>query len=184
MVGAFGQDPHALQSQADLPADVLPLVLRGHIHVARMVEGLGGGVAVHIGFEEVEFEFRPDLHGKPQVLGLPDGPAQQGPAVQGEGPPIGIADLAEHPDHLPPAGPPGHQGQGGGNGEEKQVRLHHAAEAPDGGGIKGNALGESALELLGHDGNILLSSGNVAECQADELHILLLHIGVNILFGV
>ena len=184
VVGAFRDNAHALQGQADLPADILPLVLRGHVHIARMVKGLSGGVAVGIGFKEVKFKFRPDLYGKTQLPGFPDGLAQQGPAVQGEGAAVGVADLAEHPHHLPPAGPPGQHRQGGGDGKQEQIRFRRVAEACHGRGIKGNALRKRTLQLLGHDGNILLPSGYVAEDQADELYILGLHIGEHIFFGI
>ena len=177
MVGALRGNAHALQHQADLPADVLPLVLRGYVHIARMVKGLGGGVSVGIGLKKVELKFRADLHGDPLAFCLPHRIRQQSPAVHGVGPPIGIADIAKHPHHLAPAGPPGKIRQGFRDGEQEQVRLLHPAEAPHSGAIKGNALGERAFELLGHDGNIFLFSRSVAEDQANELHILLLHIG-------
>ena len=59
---------------------------------------------------------------------------------------------------------------------QKQIRPHRASEACNGGGIKGNAVGKSALQFLRHDRDILLSAGHITKSQADELHILLLHV--------
>ena len=59
---------------------------------------------------------------------------------------------------------------------EEQIGMHLIAEAGDGRGIDGNTVLKSPLQLLGHDGNILIASVYIAEGKADEFHILLLDI--------
>ena len=176
VMGALRLDAHVLQIQADFPADVLPLILRGHVHIAGMIEGFVGGISVFIGFEQVEFKLRAEADLAAQLACLPDRILQNGAAVHGEGPSIGMADVAEHLHHLAPAGPPGKHIQSGRNGMQKQIRPHWTSKARDGGGIKGNAVGKSALQFLRHDRDILLSAGHITKSQADELHILLLHV--------
>jgi len=50
------------------------------------------------------------------------------------------------------------------------------AEARDGGGVDGDAVRKGPLQLLGHDGNILIAAVHITEGKADEFHILLLDI--------
>ena len=59
---------------------------------------------------------------------------------------------------------------------EEQIGMHLVAEAGDGGSIDGNAVLKGSLQLLGHDGNVLIASVYIAEGKADEFHILLLDI--------
>ena len=68
VVGAFRLNAHLLQHQADLPPDVLPLVRRGNVHVAGVVVGHLGGVAVLIGLEQVELHL--GAEGEGIALGL------------------------------------------------------------------------------------------------------------------
>ena len=64
---------------------------------------------------------------------------------------------------------------------QEQVRTHRPAKACNGRGIKGNAIGKRPPQLLGHDGDVFLFPRNITKSQADELHILLLHILVYVL---
>ena len=56
MVGGFRLNSHALQRQADLPADVLALVVRGDIHIGCPVVGNVRRFAVFIQLKEVKFQ--------------------------------------------------------------------------------------------------------------------------------
>ena len=58
---------------------------------------------------------------------------------------------------------------------KQQIGADLAAEALHRRGIKGDPVGEGALELTWHDGHVVLLSIDVAEGQADKLDILLLH---------
>ena len=94
---------------------------------------------------------------------------------------VRVSDGAEHLYHLAATGSPGQNIERGGNGVQEQVRTHRPAKACNGRGIKGNAIGKRPPQLLGHDGDVFLFPRNITKSQADELHILLLHILVYVL---
>ena len=170
MVGAFRLNAHLLQHQADLPPDVLALVRRSDVHVTGTVVGFLGGVAVLIGLEQVELHFGAEGEGVALGLRLCHRFFQDRSAVRGERGAVRVSHLAEHPHHAADLRPPGECHQGGGIRMEEQVGAHRTAEAGDGGGIEGDAGGERLGQFTGQDGNVLLSSKNIAEGQADELH--------------
>ena len=59
---------------------------------------------------------------------------------------------------------------------QEQVGVYLVTEAGNGRGVKGDTIFKRAVKLVRMDGDILLLSGQVAECQTDELHVLLRHI--------
>ena len=58
------------------------------------------------------------------------------------------------------------------------------SKAVNGRGIDGDAVLESPLQLLGHDGDVLVASVDVTEGQADKLHVLLLNVLDNFLWCI
>ena len=58
---------------------------------------------------------------------------------------------------------------------QQQVGTDVTAETVDSRGVNGDAKGKGALQLAGHNGHIVLLAVNIAECQTDEFHFLLLH---------
>ena len=70
MVGTLRPDAHALQGKAHLPADILPLVGRGNIHIPGIIVGDPGGLAVLVPAEEVKFHLRAEGEGQSRRLGI------------------------------------------------------------------------------------------------------------------
>ena len=147
VVGALGGNPHAGQGQADLPADVLPLVVGGDVHVPGSVIGDFGGLAVFVPFKQVKLLFRAKEKAEAPLFRPRYGVAEQGPGVAGEGPAVGVVDGAEHAHHLPVLRPPGQQHQGVRVGPEQQVRPGLVPEAGDGRGVEGDAVLEGTGQL-------------------------------------
>ena len=175
VVGAFGLNAHLLQHQADLPADVLAPVVGSDVHVAGLVVGDGGVSAVLVQLKQIEFHF--GAEGKVVASGVRIGHRlfQDAAGVPLEGAAIGMENIAEHPHHLALLGPPRQLYQRGRVRPQQQVGACLTAEALDGGGVDGDAVFKSAAQLTGHNGHIVLLSVDVAEGQADEPDILLLH---------
>ena len=69
--------------------------------------------------------------------------------------------------------PPGEDGDGRRVGVEEEVGADLPAEARDGRGVEGDAVGKGPLYLVGHDRNVFLPAVDVAEGKADELDVLL-----------
>ena len=59
---------------------------------------------------------------------------------------------------------------------QEQIGVNLTAKSGNGGSIDGDAVGEGAGELAGHDRNVLLIAVDVAERHADELDVLFLDI--------
>ena len=175
MVGALRPDPHPLQHQADLPADRLPPVIRRDVHIARMVVGDAGGLAIFIEAKQVELHLRAKRELNAPGAGICYRPLQDAPGIPLKGSAVRIGDVAEHPHHLALLRPPRKLDQCGGIRVKQQIGADLAAEALHRRGIKGDPVGEGALELTWHDGHVVLLSIDVAEGQADKLDILLLH---------
>ena len=89
VVRALGLDAHLLQDHADLPADVLSLVLGSHVHIARLVIGLGGGIARLVGLKEIKFHLRAESKGVTLLSGLGHSLFQQPTGVGIRGVPSG-----------------------------------------------------------------------------------------------
>ena len=68
VVGGLRLDAHVDKSKADLPADILSFVLRGHIHVAGPVKGDLCGIPILIRLEKVEFHLRSKIDLQPLLL--------------------------------------------------------------------------------------------------------------------
>ena len=174
MVAALGVEAHLLQSQADIAADVLAFVERGRLEVTAFVEGDAGRLSVLVPLEEVKLAFGSDGKGVAQLLRLGFGVLEQAAAVAGKAAAVGVLDVAEHADGPSLGGPPGHDGDGGGVGFEKKVRLVGVEESPDGRSVEADAIPERPLKLLAGDADVLHVAENVAERELDEPDILLL----------
>ena len=173
MVGAFRPDAHALQRQADLPADVLPLISRGNIHISGVVIGDAGGLAVLIPAEQVKLHLRAEGERQPRRLCILHSLFQQAPGIRLDDLTAGTADCAEHPHHAAMLRPPRKHAEGTGIGMQQQIGVNLAAEAGDGGAVNGDAIAERPIQFRGHDGNVLLAAFHIAEGHSDELHVLL-----------
>ena len=129
MVRAFRSDAHAFQRQADLPADVLPLISRGNIHISGVVIGDAGGLAVLIPAEQVKLHLRAEGERQPRRLCILHSLLQQAPGVRLNDLTAGAADCAEHPHHAPMIGPPWQHAERARVRLQKQIGVDLAAEA-------------------------------------------------------
>ena len=184
VVGALRENAHALQRQADLPADVLSFVLRRHVHIARLVEGFLGGLALLVQTEKVKLHLRTEAEFITLCRGVRHGPAQKGAGVSVKGRAVRVDDVAEHMRHPPALGAPGQLLQRVGVGAQEKVAALVHVKAADGGGVKGDAVVEGAGQLPRHDRHVALLAVNVAERHADELDVLLQNILHHFIAGV
>ena len=107
MVGAFRPDAHALQRQADLPADILPLVCRGNVHVTGMVIGNFGRLAVLVPLEQIKLHLCSEGKGQPGLFCILYRFLQQTPGIRSDHGAVRLGHGAEHPHHPPMFRPPG-----------------------------------------------------------------------------
>ena len=184
VVGALRKDAHLGQGEADLPADVLSLVIGGGVHIAGPVVGKAGGIAVFIPLEQVELLLRTEEEGVPLLPGPGRCIPQQGPGVALKGPPVGIDDGAEHAHHLAVLRPPGQEHQSLRVGAQQQVGAGLVPEARDGRGVESDAVFKGSGQLRGHDGDIFLPPEHIAEGQMDKGHFLLQDVLEDLFFGI
>ena len=173
MVGAFRQDSHLLQSQADFPAHVFPLVLRSNVHISGIVIGNLCCFAGFIQPEQIEFHLRAEGEADALFFGFRKDFTEKRSGVRFHHPAVRIRNGTEHAHDLPMFRPPRKKRQSGGIRMEQKIGMYFPAEARDGGGVYGNAVCKRALQLPGGNGNILLLAVNVAEGETDEFYILL-----------
>ena len=176
MVGALREDAHPLQRQANLTANVFALVLRGHVHVSRLIERFLRGLALLVELEEVEFHFRAEAERIALRRGFLRRRAQQRPAVPVKGCAVGADDVAEHVGHTAALGPPGQLLQRVGVGAQEEVGALVHIKAADGRGVERNAVFKGAGQLPGHDRHVALFTVNVAKGHADKFDVLLQNI--------
>ena len=181
MVRAFRPDAHAFQRQADLPADILPLVCRGNVHVTGTVIGNFGRLAVLVQPEQIEFHLRSEGKGQSGLFGVLYRFFQQAPGVRADDGAVWLGHGAEHPHHPSMLRPPGQHTEGGRVRAQQQIRVDLPAEAGNGGAVDGDTVLEGPVQFLRHNGDIFLAARRVAEGHADELHVLLRRILLDLL---
>ena len=77
VVAGLDLKAHLLQGHADLPPGALPVVQGAQIEVARLVVGLGGGLALLVGLEQEELRLRAHIETVvAHVVGLLDHPLE------------------------------------------------------------------------------------------------------------
>ena len=77
--------------------------------------------------------------------------------------------------------PPGQHTEGGRVRAQQQIRVDLSAEAGNGGAVDGDTVLEGPVQFLRHNGDIFLAARRVAEGHADELHVLLRRILLDLL---
>ena len=77
--------------------------------------------------------------------------------------------------------PPGQHTEGGRVRAQQQIRVDLPAEAGNGGAVDGDTVLEGPVQFLRHNGDIFLAARRVAEGHADELHVLLRRILLDLL---
>ncbi len=162
---------HFLQRQADLAAGVFAFVQRSHVQIAALIAGLLGGLALHVGFEQVELAagahftlialILKGLHGFPQIAAKI---ALVGSAVH-------VVQFTEETYHTTGLGPPRQNGQGRGVRFQQQVLVRCLQQS---GGIERNAVCNGTVQFPWHDGNIFHISKRVAKGHANEFYVIFL----------
>ena len=172
MMGAFGLNTHLLQHQANLPADMLALIVGGNVHIACLVMGEGSGLAVFIQLEQIKLHLGSEEEGIALLPRVLHRPGENGARVRFKRAPVGVVDRAEHAHHAPVLGSPRQDAKRRGVRAQDKVGVYLAAEARDCRGVDGNAIVKRPVQLVRHDRDILESAHHVAEGHADELDVL------------
>ena len=176
MMRAFRTDPHLFQHQTDLTADILALILRRYVHIARFIIRETGRAAVIIQLEEIKFHLCAEDERRVQILCVADSAFQQSARIALKGSLIRISDVAEHPHHSSMLRPPRQDQQRVRIGMQQEIRMGFITKTVNGRRIESNAAGKCSGELSGHDGNVFLPAITVAEGQTDEFHIFFTHV--------
>ena len=172
VVGELHRDPHLLEHEDGLAAEVVGGAPGHVVKVAGVVSGADAPVGVTV--DQVELDLRVDVAGE-AGLGDPGELALEHGARIGAGRlAVGREDIAEHAGHTVIPVPPRQHLEGGGIRRQKHVGLEDAGQALDGRSVEADALLEGALDLGRRDGHGLELSGDVSEPQADEADVAFL----------
>ena len=99
MVGAFGLNAHSLKRQTNLTADVLPLIVRGNVHIACVVIGNLCRFSVLIAGEKIKFHFGTEGEADALFLCVFNRIFEYRPCVRDERSAVKVSDGAEHSDN-------------------------------------------------------------------------------------
>ena len=172
VVAAFRDDAHVFQCQANIPADVLALVQRRHVHVAGAVLRVQGNIPRVVGLEKVELVLRADLERQPQRFRLFDLLAEDTPAIPGKERTVRQEAVAHHAGDAPRLRTPRQEGDGLRVRAQEQLAMADIAEALDRRRIEGDAAAECPVELRGHDGDVFERAEQIDECQTDKFDVV------------
>ena len=129
VVRTFRANPHLAERQADLPPDVLALVLRRNVHITCAVVGDAGRFAVLVPLEQIKFHLRAERKRNAALRRRIHCVLQDAPRVGCKRRPIRMQDVAEHPHHAPMIGPPWQHAERARVRLQKQIGVDLAAEA-------------------------------------------------------
>ena len=183
VVAVLGAHAHLLHGQADVAAQVLACVQRGHVEVTAEVDGDAGGAAMVIVLEQIELALGPHVAGQPQLAETAAHLAQEPPAVAAKGVAVRPFHVAEELHHPALGGTPGQDGHGGEVGPEHQVALFHLHEPGNGAAVKADAVLQRLGQVPGQHGDVLLCAEDVAEGEPHEFDVVVLHKIQDILLG-
>ena len=99
MVGAFRFYAHSLKRQANLTADVLALIVRGNVHIARVVVGNLCRLSVLVAGEKIKFHFGTEGEVDALFPCVLDRIFEYCPCVRTERSAVKASDGAEHSDN-------------------------------------------------------------------------------------
>ena len=185
MVGRLNLISHLLQSQADAPTGGLAVIQGAQVEVARLVVGLGGGLALPIGLKQEKFRLGSHVKGVvPHGLGPLQNPLQHAPRVTYKGGTVRVVHIADQPGHLGLLRLPGENDEAVQVGIQVLVGLVDADKALDGRAVQHDLVVHRLLNLGGGDGYVFQLAENVGELHPDELHVFFPHRADDILFGI
>ena len=170
VIGVLNRDGHLLEHERGLAAQVVGVVKRGEVEVARVVLGLELGLAIGV---EV-LDLGADVGDVALLVRLGEDLEQAGARVALEGLAVGRVHVAEDAGHGGLARAPRQHAEGIGVGEGEHVGFLEGDEAVDGGAVEADALLKRLLKLLGRDRERLEVAQNIGEPQTDEADIALL----------
>ena len=170
VVAVLHADPHLLEGEDRLAAQVRRPVHGEAVEIAAHVEELGGLV----GGEIEELEFGTDIEGVALVVDLLQGPLQHIAGIALVGGAVGILDVADHPRDRPVGGPPGDDLEGRGIGHGDHVALLDPAETRDGGAVEPHPLFHPLFQFVGGDAEDLLDPEDIGKPELDETDVFLL----------
>ena len=183
VVAVLGGHAHLLHGQADVPAQVLACVQRGHVKIAAKINGDAGGAAVVIVLKQVELHLGAHVAGEAQLFELAVHLPQKAPAVAAKGRAVRLFHVAEKLHHPALGGAPGQDGHGGKVGPEDEVALLHVHKACNGAAVKADAVLQGFGQIAAQDGDVLLDAEDIAESKADEFDVVVLHKIKDVLLG-
>ena len=167
-------EAHRLEREHDLAPDVLALIDRAQVEVARGVVGLGRRDAV-LGLKEEELRLGAGVHRVALRGGHRDHLLQAGARVADERLAVRRVDVADHPrDLLAGRAGPREHAERREVGTEVHVRLFDADEPFDRRSVEHDVAVERLLELAIGNLDVLDGAEDVGELQAHELHLLAL----------
>ena len=174
VVAVLGRKAHLLHGQADVPAQVLACIQRGHIEIAACVDGDAGGTAMVVVLEEIELALSAYIAAQAQISEPAVDVPQEAAAVAAEGGVVRLFHVAEELHHPPLGGAPGQDGRGGQVGPEDKVALLHMHEARNGAAVEADALFQRLGQVAGQHGDVLLNAKDVTEREADKFYVVVL----------
>ena len=148
---AFRTDAHLLQCQTDLPADILPPVLRSNIHISCFIVGDLCRLVLFIKLKQIEFLFRAEGKGISCPPRIFHRPFEQTAGIAFEGCTVRIGYAGEHPNDFSMLRTPRKDHQRVRIRVKQKIALCFIAKACDGGCIECNTIFKGARQLLRHD---------------------------------
>ena len=171
VVAVLDADPHLLEGEDRLPAQVRRPVHGEAVEVAAHVEELG----CLVGGEIEELELGADVEGIALVVDLLEGPLEHVAGVALVGGAVGVQDVADHPgDRAVASGRQGMIWKVVGSGMAIMSLSSIRAETRDGGAVEPHPLLHPLLQLGGGDAEDLLDPEDIGEPELDETDVLFL----------
>ena len=160
------------------------MIQGAEVKVPRSVGGPGGGIPLLIREKEEELQLRPHIQCQSHILYRPQWPLQHVPGVPGEGRPVRVVDIADHPGYLAILRTPGQ------DGERVQIRLQilvgllHTDGALDGAAVQHDLPVQRPLNLRYCNRHIFQLSKEICKLHPDKLDVLLQDQAEDLLSGV
>ena len=167
---AFRLNAHLFQRQTDFPADILSLVLRSHVHIARPVIGNFCRLSVFVQFQQIKLHFRAEIKSVTLSFRVPDRLFQNPAGIRLKRRAVCMGNVAEHMGHPSMLGPPGKLHQRRRVRMQQKVRIR--AEAVNGRGVNRNAPRKGSCQFPRLNRHIFMTPVNVAKRHTDKFHVL------------
>ena len=175
---------HLLHGQADVPAEVLACIQRGHVKVAAKVDGDTGGAAPVIILEQVELTLCAHIASDAQLFEFAIHAAQKAAAVAAKGLAVRLFHITEELHHPALGRPPGENGHGGKIRPQYKVAFLNVHKACNGAAVKADTILHGLGQVAGKHGDVFLGAKDIAEGKADKFDVVVLHKIKDVLLGI